>query len=208
MTEQLLSLGDYQITGVDFSPEMLRIARKRLSGRNVTLVCSDIMAFEADAPVEAAVSTGGAVYVVAEEGEFRIYSHVTDRETNERLLVKLNGQLCEDGLLVLAVQGPHTNYTKQLESGVVYDQRVERRGAYLDKWYRFSLPDGSMLTEQFCRFFAFDGLETASALERAGFRAEESVPGSKYLVCRKQSLAPVQEDCDFQLESNPSGRKS
>lgn len=138
------------------------------------------------------MSTGGVNYVVAEEGEFRLYSHITDRETNERLLAKLNGQLNEGGLLALAVQGPHTNYTKPLKDGVVYEQRIERRGAHLDKWYTFSAPDGTVLTEQFCRLYVFDGRETTAALRSAGFRIEGNDPGSKDLVSRKQTaVVPV-----------------
>lgn len=186
LTERLLSLGDYDITGVDFSPGMLRIAQERLSGQNVRLICSDILEFESEVLLDAVVSTGGVICATAEEGEIRLYSHITDRAANEHLLAKLNRQLRDDGLLALSIQGPHTEYKKPLANGVVYSQRVERHHDFIEKWYTFSAPDGTVLAEQFCRPIFFDERETVDLLERAGFRVESRDPESLFLVSSKQ----------------------
>ncbi len=114
LSEQMLTLADYEIVGVDFSSKMLEIAQKRLANTNVKLICEDITKFETDVKFEAAISTGGAISATKEDDEIRLYSHITEAGQNEQLLAKLNSQLSENGLLALAIQGPHSNYRKKI----------------------------------------------------------------------------------------------
>ena len=72
LTEKMLSLANYKIVGVDFSPRMLEIAKKRLAISDVKLICQDITEFETEEKFEAIVSTGGVIATVEEEGEYRI----------------------------------------------------------------------------------------------------------------------------------------
>ncbi|NEO52876.1 MAG: class I SAM-dependent methyltransferase [Okeania sp. SIO3B5] len=95
LTEKMLSLANYNIVGVDFSPRMLEIAKERLGNSDVRLICEDIIKFESKEKFEAIVSTGGVICVVEENGEYRICSHISDPEKNKQLLAKLHSQLDE-----------------------------------------------------------------------------------------------------------------
>ncbi|MGD1803962.1 class I SAM-dependent methyltransferase [Dapis sp. BLCC M126] len=185
LTEKMLSLANYQIIGVDFSPRMLEIAKKRLVNSDVKLICQDITEFETEEKFEAIVSTGGVICVVEEEGEYRIYSHITDPQKNKQLLAKLHSQLDDGGLLVLGIQGTHTNYKKEIKDGIFYEQKIKKQGNYVDKWYVFSEANGEIISEQFCRFYVFDGRQTNKILTNAGFKQGYQIIDGKFLVSYK-----------------------
>ena len=185
LTEKMLSLANYKIVGVDFSPRMLEIAKKRLAISDVKLICQDITEFETEERFEAIVSTGGVIAAVEEEGEYRIYSHITDTEKNKQLLAKLHSQLDDGGLLALAIQGPHNNYKKEIKDEIFYEQKIKKEGNYMDKWYVLSQANGEVLNEQFCRFYFFDGRQTTQALIDAGFQQEYQIIDGKFLVSYK-----------------------
>ena len=185
LTEKMLSLANYKIVGVDFSPRMLEIAKKRLGVSDVKLICQDIIEFKTEEKFEAIVSTGGVIAAVEEEGEYRIYSHITDIEKNKQLLVKLHSQLDDGGLLALAIQGPHNNYKKEIKDEIFYEQKVKKEGSYVDKWYVFSQANGEVLKEQFCRFYFFDGKQTNQTLIDAGFQQGYQIIDGKFLVSYK-----------------------
>lgn len=185
LTEKMLSLANYQIVGVDFSAGMLAVARERLANYDVELICADLTEFEREEKFDAIVSTGGVICVGEKEGEYRIVSHIIDREKNEGLLAKLQGMLDEKGLLVLSIQGVHTNYKKEIQDGIFYEQKIEEEGSYVNKWYRFYNANDELLTEQFCRFYVFDVQETTHLLLDAGFKQGYEVVDGKFLVCCK-----------------------
>ncbi len=185
LTEKMLSLANYQIVGVDFSPRMLEIAKNKLANSDVKLICQDIIEFETEEKFEAIVSTGGVICVVEEDGEYKIVSHIIDREKNKQLLKKLHSQLDEGGLLALGIQGTHTNYKKEIKDGIFYEQKIKKEGNYIDKWYVFSEANGEIKSEQFCRFYVFDGQQTTQALIDAGFKQEYQIIDGKFLVSYK-----------------------
>ncbi|MCI5217644.1 MAG: class I SAM-dependent methyltransferase [Candidatus Electrothrix sp. LOE2] len=182
LTKKMLELDDYEIVGVDFSPGMLERAQERLADSDVELVCEDILKFETEEKFDAVVSSGGAVYMVEEEGEYRLYSHITDKIKNEQLLEKLCSYLKQDGVLALAIQGPHENYRKKIKGDILYEQRIDKQDSYVNKWYTFSKPDGTVLTEQFCRFRFFEGKKTEKIFNRAGFSVKSRIVGGKFWV--------------------------
>lgn len=185
LSEKMLELADYEIVGVDFSNRMLDIARERLSNFDVDLVCEDIMEFETEDKFEAIVSTGGAFSIVEEDEEYRICSHITDVAKNEELIGKLYAQLEENGLLAVAIQGPHVSFRREIKDNVFYEQRVTRDGPYADKFYTFSDAQGQVLSEQFCRLLYFDGAQTDKVLREAGFSDGAQVVDEKFLVSTK-----------------------
>lgn len=185
LTEKMLSLANYKIVGVDFSSGMLEVAKERLANADVELICEDITEFETEDKFDAIVSTGGVIMVVESEGEYRLYSHITDREKNARLLAKLQGMLDENGLLALLIQGVHTNYKKPIKDGIVYEQKIDAEGSYVNKWYRFYNGNNELLTEQFCSFYVFDVKETTDVLLDAGFKQGYEIVDGKFLVCCK-----------------------
>lgn len=168
LTKKMLELGDYEIVGVDFSSGMLQIAEERLADSDVELICKDILQFETEEKFDAVVSSGGAVYMVEEEGEYRLYSHIIDRDKNRLLVEKLCSYLNENGVLALAIQGPHKNYRQKIKGDIYYEQKIEKKNPYVNKWYTFSKPDGSILTEQFCKFCFFNGNETKNIFKKVG----------------------------------------
>ncbi|NEN93030.1 MAG: class I SAM-dependent methyltransferase [Okeania sp. SIO3H1] len=185
LTEKMLALANYKIVGVDFSPRMLEIAKKRLANSDVKLICEDITEFKTEAKFEAIVSTGGVICILEEDGEYRICSHITDPEKNKQLLAKLHSQLDEDGLLALGIQGTHTNYKKEIKDEIFYEQKIKKEGNYIDKWYVFSQANGEILNEQFCRFYVFDRRQTTQALIDAGFKQGYQINDGKFLVSYK-----------------------
>ena len=189
LTEKMLSLANYQIVGVDFSPRMLEIAKEKLTNSNVKLICQDITEFETEEKFEAIVSTGGVLCIVKEnvkeDEEYRIYSHITDPEKNKQLLKKLHIQLDEGGFLALGIQGGHTNYKKEIKDEIFYEQKIKKEGNYIDKWYVFSEANGEIKSKQFCRFYVFDGLQTTQALIDAGFKQGYQIIDDKFLVTYK-----------------------
>ncbi|GGA49222.1 class I SAM-dependent methyltransferase [Okeania sp. KiyG1] len=185
LTEKMLSLANYNIVGVDFSPRMLEIAKKRLANSGVKLICEDIIEFESKEKFEAIVSTGGVICILEEDGEYRICSHITDLEKNKQLLTKLHSQLDEGGLLALGIQGGHTNYKKEIKDKIFYEQKIKKEGNYLDKWYVFSQANGEIKSEQFCRFYVFDGRQTNKVLTDAGFQEGYKIIDDKFLVSYK-----------------------
>ncbi|NES78327.1 MULTISPECIES: bifunctional 2-polyprenyl-6-hydroxyphenol methylase/3-demethylubiquinol 3-O-methyltransferase UbiG [Okeania] len=185
LTEKMLYLANYNIVGVDFSPRMLEIAKNRLANLNVRLICQDITEFETEEKFEAIVSTGGVICILEEDGEYRISSHIIDPEKNQQLLAKLHSQLDEGGLLALGIQGGHTSYKKEIKDEIFYEQKIKKEGNYLDKWYVFSQANGEILSEQFCRFYFFDGGKTTQALIDAGFNQGYQIIDSKFLVSYK-----------------------
>lgn len=185
LTEEMLRLANYDIVGVDFSSGMLEIAKNRLANSNVKLICEDITQFETSDKFEGIVSTGGAIYIIKEEGEYRLYSHITDPNTNQQLLTNLYRHLDDNGLLALGIQGPHNNYKKQIKNNVIYEQNVTRQEPYCDKWYTFSNQNGEVLTEQFCRFYVFDGKQTQQLLKKAGFTQEPQIIDDRFWISYK-----------------------
>ena len=185
LTEKMIYLEDYSIVGVDFSSKMLERAKRRLANSNVNLIHKDITEFTTKDRFDAIVSSGGVIYVVEEEGEYRIYSHITDQHKNEQLIKKLYNQLNDDGILALAIQGSHTNYKKKIKDNFIYEQRIIKHGSYVDKWYTFSKPDGQVLTEQFCRFFFFNGQQTEQLLDAAGFSPKRDLSDTRFWTSYK-----------------------
>ncbi|NEQ40113.1 MAG: class I SAM-dependent methyltransferase [Okeania sp. SIO3I5] len=185
LTEKMLSLANYQIVGVDFSPRMLEIAKERLISSDVKLICEDITEFETEEKFEAIVSTGGVICIVKEDEEYKIYSHITEPEKSKQLLKKLHIQLDEGGFLALGIQGSHTNYKKEIKDEIFYEQKIKKEGNYVDKWYVFSEANGEIKSEQFCRFYVFDGRQTTQALIDAGFKQGFQIIDDKFLVSYK-----------------------
>ncbi|MEM9218496.1 MAG: class I SAM-dependent methyltransferase [Cyanobacteria bacterium P01_F01_bin.150] len=185
LAEKMIHLEAYKIVGVDFSSRMLERAKNRLADSDVNLIHKDITEFTTEDTFDAIVSSGGAIYVVEEEGEYRIYSHITDKQKNEQLIGKLHRQLNKDGILALAIQGSHNNYKKKIKDDLIYEQRVIKHGSYVDKWYTFSRSNGKVLTEQFCRFLFFDGQQTDQLLDDAGFSPKREVVDAKFWTSYK-----------------------
>ena len=170
LTEQILLLEKYNITGVDFSPEMLVQAKARLNNTSVKLVCADIEDYETNETFEAIISTGGTICISYREKEkqYRMYSYCQNKDAHLRLLKKLNVLLEKDGILCISIQGEHVDYESSIKDGITYAQTTDFAENSLRKTYVFSL-DGKVLAQQAVQLIFFDERNSHELCELAGF---------------------------------------
>lgn len=97
MTNTLARRG-YDMTGVDYSPEMLDVARARAEKeglRNILWLCQDMTEFELYGTVEAVVSTLDCI------------NHITDKASLSECFSLVHNYLSPDGLFLFDVNSPY-----------------------------------------------------------------------------------------------------
>ncbi|AOX03536.1 hypothetical protein BJP34_32565 [Moorena producens PAL-8-15-08-1] len=189
LTEQMLLLENYHITGIDFSPAMLAQAEVRLKDTSVRLVCADIEDYEISETFEAVISTGGVLSISYREKEkqYRLYSYCSNKDAQIRLLNKLYDLLDKDGILCISIQGEHTNYEMPIKDGIVYAQKTNFGEQSLQKTYKFS-ENGKILSQQQVRLLFFDEIEYLSMFATAGFSLVGQERTQKFCIFRKNEL--------------------
>ncbi len=115
MTLELASRG-YDMTGIDYSPEMLDIARESAenSGHDVLWLCQDMREFELYGTVDAAVCCLDCI------------NHLESTEDLEKCLKLVHNYLIPDGIFIFDINGKHkfediyadNTYTMEEEGGV------------------------------------------------------------------------------------------
>ncbi|NER37657.1 MAG: class I SAM-dependent methyltransferase [Oscillatoria sp. SIO1A7] len=181
-----------EFTGVDFSPSMLEIAKKRLGGK-AKLIEADVVTMNLNATFDAAISNGG-VWVSYDCGDrWEVGSLIPNVEANLPGLVNVAGHLREGGLLLLNVQNPHDNFDKELTSEVVYSQSVEDLVETADyrivkKNYMFK-KDEEILAQEQHKITLFNQDAYQVMFEKAGFDFEEissSSNGDRFAIYKKR----------------------
>ena len=96
MTLELADRG-YDMTGVDYSPEMLDIARRRaeMLGRDILWLCQDMRSFELYGTVDVAVCCLDSI------------NHLTSTRDLDRCLSLVHNYLVPDGLFIFDVNGKY-----------------------------------------------------------------------------------------------------
>lgn len=97
MTKTLAQRG-YDMTGIDYSPEMLDIARRRAEKEGISDIlwlCQDMTDFELYGTVEAVVSTLDCV------------NHITDKDALFQCFSLVHNYLSPDGLFLFDVNSPY-----------------------------------------------------------------------------------------------------
>ena len=97
MTKALAHRG-YDMTGVDYSPEMLDIARQRAEKEgldNILWLCQDMTEFELYGTVEAVVSSLDCI------------NHITDKASLSQCFSLVHNYLSPDGLFLFDVNSPY-----------------------------------------------------------------------------------------------------
>ena len=96
MTLELAGRG-YDMTGVDYSPEMLGIARERAeqAGADILWLCQDMREFELYGTVDATVCCLDAI------------NHLTDKKDLDKCLGLVHNYLIPNGLFIFDVNGKH-----------------------------------------------------------------------------------------------------
>ena len=116
---------DCEVTGIDFTPEMLEIAQERV-GDDAELIEADVTAMDLGRTFDAAISSGGVWVIIRDEDEFMLGTHLYDYEDEVQGLKNVTQHLEPDGLMLLSIQDMHRDFDKELDDGVVYSQRITR----------------------------------------------------------------------------------
>ena len=188
---------DCELTGVDFTSSMLKIAQDRL-GDEVDLVDVDVTCMDLGETFDTAISSGG-VWVIIDAGDALLLgTHLLDYDQEVRGLRNVNGHLAPDGLLLLSIQEMHRDLDLELPEGVVYSQRIsapEERGGRLtvEKTYRFT-QGSEVLAEETLSLGFYRRPVMDQILSEAGFAFQRFDPDRRFFVCSKTG----------QLETSPA----
>lgn len=135
LAKQMVKRG-FDVTGVDFTEAMLRIAKERL-GETAKLYHQNITHLHLPETYEAAYSEGGVWYVTKDKnGQLFLESHIPDFDENIHAMQKVATVLEPDSLLALGIQSVHADLEAlPLKNGAVYSQKVSHRPPFIDKEY-------------------------------------------------------------------------
>lgn len=167
LAEKMIKRG-YDVTGVDFTPAMLKVAKERL-GESAKLYEQNVLRLQLPEKYEAIFSEGG-VWVMTRDSEGNLFmeSHIPDAEGNFAGMKKVIQVLEKDGLLVLGIQSVHADIdAMELKDGAVYSQKVKYELPLIDKEY-FVTKDGKTVAHQHSKYRRLDDEERARILQENG----------------------------------------
>ena len=139
------------LTGLDNTESMLAQAKERLKDK-IQYELQDVTTLSLDRTFEASFSVGGCWYFIDCGDRLEFCSHIDDRSTCEESLRRVVEHLEPGGVLSLALQDPHTDYSKPLTDELIYSQAIHNEGDGLfTKQYTFT-KQGDVVAEQFYRY--------------------------------------------------------
>jgi len=139
------------LTGLDNTESMLAQAKERLEDK-IQYELQDVTTLSLDRTFEASFSVGGCWYFIDYGDRLEFCSHIDDRSTCEESLRRVVEHLEPGGVLSLALQDPHTDYSKPLTDELTYSQAIHNEGDGLfTKQYTFT-KQGDVVAEQFYRY--------------------------------------------------------
>ncbi|WP_190079686.1 methyltransferase domain-containing protein [Streptomyces longisporoflavus] len=173
-----LSPAQLRITGIDHTAGMLELARGRLGDR-ARLLHEDVLEMSLSSSLssssfDAAYSVGGVWFIIQDQGEAWLSSHLMDEEDNARGLANVAASLKPGGSLLLAVQGPHRPYERALPGGLLYAQDVEVDEEGRGTKDYFIKRQQTLLAHQRLRFRLIPRRRADHLLQRCGFTLRES----------------------------------
>jgi SAM-dependent methyltransferase len=172
--EKLLELNpQYNLTGLDHTPAMLKIAKERLGDR-AKLIQADMVTQSIPEEFDVAFSHGGLCAFVDTGSAYDFYSHLTDEETNVQALKNIAAGLKSGGLFVMSIRGVHNNYDQLLPDGIVYTQEIVESTTYegcIEKTFYFT-KDDELLAKQRNIYGIFKGEDIEDIFSRANFKLE------------------------------------
>lgn len=174
----------YKLTGVDNTEAMINQAKERL-GDSIKYEFQDITKLELDHNYEAAFSVGGCWYFIDDGKDLEFCSHIDDYDTCKQSLDRVISHLEPGGLLALALQDVHTNYTKKLNDELTYSQEIFQEESGFTKRYTFTNSKG-LVAEQHYRYLTIPGLKSHELFSELGCETIGLNPTRKFFIYRKR----------------------
>lgn len=185
--EKLLGLQpELQITGLDYTDEMVQIAKQRL-GDKVNIIQQDVVKMESEPVYDAAFSVGGVWYFIhGPLDQITFCSHIFNKADNFKALKNIHQALKPGGLFIFAVQGTHTNYEKQINDELVYAQEIHELEDHCFIKDYFIKKHGEVVAEQRCHYRLFPHTQAQEVLSECGFEFVEMTENRLFHVYRKK----------------------
>jgi trans-aconitate methyltransferase len=175
---------NYALTGVDNTKAMIKQAQERL-GDKINYELQDITKLSIDHQFEGAFSVGGCWYFIDDGEKLLFCSHIDDYETCKESLKRVLDHLDNGGVLALALQDVHTNYSKKLTEELIYSQEIFQEDNGFTKKYSFTDSKG-LVAEQSYRYLTIPGLDAHKLFSELGCEAIGLNPSRKFFVYRKR----------------------
>jgi SAM-dependent methyltransferase len=186
--EKLLEINSqYNLTGIDHTPAMLDIAKKRL-GDQVKLLEADIVSMPSSNQFDVAISNGGLCAFVDTGDEYDFYTHLPDDESNIQALQNVANSLYQSGWFIINIQGIHDNYEIPLPGGIFYSQEVIESPTYpdcIDKTFYFK-KDAQILAQMQLTYRIFKGQAIEELFNQAGFKWQGKDESGQFFICSKK----------------------
>ncbi len=176
---------DLSLTGLDNTESMLAQAKDRLNDK-IQYELQDVTTLSLDRTFEASFSVGGCWYFIDLGDRLNFCSHIDDRKTCEQSLRRVVEHLEPGGILTLALQDPHTDYSKSLTDELTYSQVVHNEGSGLfTKQYTFT-KGNDVVAEQFYRYLVISDEEIHNFFRELGCKPLGLNPTRKFFTYQKQ----------------------
>ncbi|MEM8718834.1 MAG: class I SAM-dependent methyltransferase [Cyanobacteria bacterium P01_G01_bin.39] len=177
-----------EFTGVDITASMLDIARKRL-GEWGKLVEADIFDTDLKDEFNMAVSSGGVWVINQRKGRTDLGIHGSNIESNIQGLTNIAKHLCQDGLLLLSIQGEQKSYEQHLPESIVYSQSIEpiaenEEIESIEKSYFFKR-NGVILAQQKLELGFIKQWKKEEILKQSGFSLIKIDDSQKFYIYAK-----------------------
>jgi SAM-dependent methyltransferase len=175
---------EYKLTGVDNTEAMINQAKERL-GNKIHYELQDITKLSIDDQFQGAFSVGGCWYFIDDGKDLEFCSHIDDYQTCKESFSKVICHLEIGGLLALALQNVHTNYSKKLTEELTYSQEIFKEDNGFTKRYRFT-NDKGLVAEQMYRYLTIQGLDTHKLFSELGCEVVGLNSTRKFFVYQKR----------------------
>lgn len=188
LLEKLLEINpEYSLTGMDHTPGMLEIAKKRLGDR-AKLFDADVVSMSIPEQFDVAISNGGLCAFVDTNGGYDFYTHLTEHGSNLQALKNVSNCLHKGGLFIINIQGVHDNYDKHLPGGIVYSQDIRESTAHencIEKKFYFK-KDEQILAHQELVYKIFKGEIIEELFNKTGFNWEGKDQSTQLMIYSKK----------------------
>jgi 3-hydroxyisobutyrate dehydrogenase len=117
------------VRGFDLTSEMISLAKENLLGTFMDVWEQDVCQLCLYNDCDLMFSYGGVWYFVIDgDKEPVMISHITSLDAVKKGLENINRAIATDGILLLGIQGPHSDYAKPLNSysHLIYSQKLSQ----------------------------------------------------------------------------------